>query len=547
MVARVLSVLLVCLLVPARAAWPADASTARLMDEAFQAAQWAFFSSAGSAIRQMARRQALGDGPVADLLRRRQTLDDLRQRAEASLAALGREDGARTEDRAVRLAGEIDALSAEMAAVDAQLAELDPDSARLIRPEPLSIAEVQGLLPPDAGLLFIFTGVDDSYTWVVTRDTAAWLRVGIGRDTLSDQVRAIRASLAQAATLRSAAPLTEDFAQPRTAPFERTYAYLTYSEHIAPLTPYLAGVRHLYTVVDGPLTGLPLSLLVTGLIDGEDTDPAVLRATPWLFQKYALTTLPSVDSLATLNRRATLKRHEGYAFLGFGDPALGGTVAATSTRAVMRAGVADADSIRALAPLPNTARELRQIAQTLNAPAESVFLRDAATESAVKSAPLEQADVIAFATHGLLSGDLDGLAEPALVLSPPDRPQPGDDGLLTASEIAALDLNADWVVLSACNTAGGDGRPDAEGLSGLARAFLFAGARSIMVSHWPVRDDAAARLTTDTFAALSADGGPLRKAEALQTAMQAMLDDDSDPSLAHPAAWAPFVLVGDGE
>ena len=120
-----------------------------------------------------------------------------------------------------------------------------------------------------------------------------------------------------------------------------------------------------------------------------------------------------------------------------------------------------------------------------------------------------------------------------------------DDGLLTASEASQLALNADWVILSACNTAAGDGTPGAEGLSGLARAFLFAGARSILVSHWPVRDDVAGTLTTETLRKLG-ETPDLPRSEALRQAMLEVLNDTSDPTLAHPSAWAPFVVVGNG-
>ena len=106
-------------------------------------------------------------------------------------------------------------------------------------------------------------------------------------------------------------------------------------------------------------------------------------------------------------------------------------------------------------------------------------------------------------------------------------------------------MNADWVILSACNTAAGDGTPGAEGLSGLARAFLFAGARSILVSHWPVRDDVAATLTTQTLRQLNDQPG-LPRSEALHRAMLGVMVDGSDPTLAHPSAWAPFVVVGEG-
>jgi CHAT domain-containing protein len=115
---------------------------------------------------------------------------------------------------------------------------------------------------------------------------------------------------------------------------------------------------------------------------------------------------------------------------------------------------------------------------------------------------------------------------------------------LAASEVAGLKLDAEWVVLSACNTAAPDGTPAAEGFSGLARAFLYAGARSLLVSHWRVNSQAAVMLTTRMFDALRAEAS-IRRAEALRLSMSAMLDDAA-PAFAHPYFWAPFVLVGDG-
>ena len=91
--------------------------------------------------------------------------------------------------------------------------------------------------------------------------------------------------------------------------------------------------------------------------------------------------------------------------------------------------------------------------------------------------------VLHFATHGALSGEISGGAEPGLILNPPQTPTERDDGYLSASEIAGLKLDADWVILSACNTAAGNAE-NAEALSGLARSFLYAGARTLLVSHW---------------------------------------------------------------
>jgi CHAT domain-containing protein len=155
--------------------------------------------------------------------------------------------------------------------------------------------------------------------------------------------------------------------------------------------------------------------------------------------------------------------------------------------------------------------------------------------------------VVHFATHGLVTGEIKHLAEPALVLSPPETPTEEDDGLLTASEVAGLKLDTDWVILSACNTAAGD-QGNAQALSGLARAFFYAGARALLVSHWPVNSGAAVMLTTSAFEEMrrsQAAGTPIGRAEALRRAMLALIDHGSARE-AHPANWAPFVVVGEG-
>jgi CHAT domain-containing protein len=128
-------------------------------------------------------------------------------------------------------------------------------------------------------------------------------------------------------------------------------------------------------------------------------------------------------------------------------------------------------------------------------------------------------------------------------LTIPDNPTELDDGLLQASEIAQLKLNADWVVLSACNTAAED-KPGAEALSGLARAFFYAGARSLVVSHWSVNDQATAQIMIAMFQATDRDP-KLSHAEALQQSMLSFIDDAKSDNHAHPRLWAPFVVVGE--
>jgi CHAT domain-containing protein len=197
-----------------------------------------------------------------------------------------------------------------------------------------------------------------------------------------------------------------------------------------------------------------------------------------------------------------------------------------------------------LPQLPETADELKAVAQDLGAPAADIHLGRDASVATVKRAPLADYRIIYFATHGLVAGDIKGLAEPSLALTIPSQPTDFDSGLLTASEVAELKLNADWVVLSACNTIAG-GKPGAEALSGLARAFFYAGARALLVTHWSVASDAATRLTTTTFDILNADP-TLGRAEAMRRAMLAYLDDPAQPRNAYPANWGPFSIIGEG-
>jgi CHAT domain-containing protein len=235
-------------------------------------------------------------------------------------------------------------------------------------------------------------------------------------------------------------------------------------------------------------------------------------------------------------------------FIGFGDPVLNGSVGnlrGLEVVDVYEGAKADLGELRALPELPETGDELRKIAKYLGASRDNVFLREKATETAVKSTSLNQSGVVAFATHGLLSGELSGLAEPALVMTPPDKATEFDDGLLTASEVAQLDLNADIVLLSACNTGAGK-ELGASGLSGLARSFIYAGARSLLVTHWSVDSRATTKLTTGMFEAMASDPS-IGRAEALRQSMLSMMNDADNPHYAHPAFWAPFSLIGDGQ
>ncbi len=430
-------------------------------------------------------------------------------------------------------------LEQDLSATRAAVVKRFPDFLSLSEPEPLSMAETRRLLQPDEALVAILTGPKSSLVWVVTGEQADWAEVEAGEAALAAEVSALRRAL-------------DPLADPNSdtlPPFDVARSHRLYKLLLERFAPVLKGKRHLMIVPAGPLSSLPFQVLVTEPPREGAPQAEAVKEAQWLIRRHALSVLPSVQALSAL-RKFRLSGVAVKPYFGMGDPLFGGPSrspddargvkrAAPLLAEVYRNGVADLRLLEGLAPLPETAGELQAVAATLNAPKEDVYLREAATETRVKSAPLKDYRILHFATHGLVAGDLTGLNEPALVLTLPAAPTDEDDGLLTASEVATLQLNADWVVLSACNTASGD-RIGADALSGLARAFFYAGARALLVSHWPVNSQAAVDLTTRTFAALAADP-KLSRAEAFQRAMLRAIDERQTPDY-----WAPFVIVGEG-
>ena len=187
------------------------------------------------------------------------------------------------------------------------------------------------------------------------------------------------------------------------------------------------------------------------------------------------------------------------------------------------------------------------MARDLGVPDSDIWLGARANEREIKRlserGELAAYRIVHFATHGALAGELKAGAEPGLILTPPGEATEEDDGYLSASEIAGLKLDADWVILSACNTAAG-GTEGAEALSGMARAFFYAGSRALLVSHWAVDSDATVKLITKTLSTMAADK-TIGRSEALRRSMVGLIENGT-LNEAHPAYWAPFVVVGEG-
>lgn len=528
----------------------------RALDDALGAIQRGTQSSAASAVNKLAVRLAAGSDRLAELVRKDQDLAAESDALDkAIVAAVSKPPAQRDVAAEQRSRARIAAIASARNGLQKTLAVEFPDYASLSNPLPLTAKEIQPLLSADEAMV-IYSVVDSqSYVVAITCEGVDWKEVSLGADALGQKVAAFRRGLDVGKA---------HDASGKSGLFDLALANELYAALLGPVEALTKDKRNLLVVPSAALTALPFHLLVTEKPQAAIPDrPEGYRDAAWLLRRQAVSVLPSVISLKSL--RAFARRDHGVKpMTGFGDPvfnpaaegpadrrAASGKIAARSIATMAYAefwrgaGVDRARLAQALPQLPDTADELNAVARDVGAAAADIHLGRDASETTLKRAALAQYGIIYFATHGLVAGDVKGLGEPSLALSIPDQPSELDDGLLTASEVAQLKLNADWVVLSACNTIAGD-KPGAEALSGLARLFFYAGARALLVSHWAVDSEAATRLTTSTFALLKNEPR-IGRAEALRRAMLAYLDDASSPQNAYPAMWGPFALIGEGE
>jgi CHAT domain-containing protein len=401
-----------------------------------------------------------------------------------------------------------------------------------------------------------------------------WVRSDLGTAALTREVAALRCGLDATAwdgDGRHNCTKTLGIGLAKPLPFDHARAHRLYTALFGELQDLIKGKR-LLIVSSGPLTQLPFQVLVTSPPTSNDH-----RAAAWLAREHAITVLPAVSSLKAL-RRIGRPSAAPRPMIGFGNPLLDGPDARFASlakraqakqrcpdrhpqrlaarndhragllRVETRGDLANVSDIKRQVPLPETADELCAVAQDVRAEAaRDILLGAKATEREVKrfsaSGELAKYRMVHFATHGVLAGTLDGANEPGLILTPPGKASEEDDGYLSASEIASLKLDADLVILSACNTAAG-AATTAEALSGLARAFIYAQARALLVSHWEVYSDATVKLITGTVREMVRDP-KVGRSEALRRSMLALIDNGA-PHEAHPAYWAPFMVVGEG-
>ena len=536
----------------------------RSIEKAFVLAGTVQAQSVGKSLAASAARTAVKNPELAELIRQRQ---DLERRAATFQNRMSSAE--EVSDTVVppavmeQLKAELAELNGALAALDEEIKSRFPRYAAIVNPGTLSVGELREHMKLGESIVVFFVGIEQSYVWAFGQSgPVAFSVIPMGRADLATAVNHLRKAL-DPPGIRQLSDIPD---------FDVKTGYALYQVLLEPVATGWQQASSIMVIPDGPLGMLPLTVLPTTALPLPKAGKALFanhREISWLARTHAVTLLPSVSALVTLR---TL--HEGTprrrALAAFANPVFSkaqatagntpGGIEMASRGALHRRGIRITEktslddatlnevNLSMLQPLPDTADEVLGVAEALGADAGAdVFLGEKAAEGTVKAMDLKDRRVLVFATHGLIPGDLDGLREPALALSAPEVTGEKDaDGLLTMGEVMGLSIDADWVVLSACNTAAGDGA-GAEAVSGLGQAFFYAGARSLLVTGWPVETTSARALTTDLFQRQQTNP-EVNRARALKATMNAMMDGPGGDGFtyAHPLFWAPYILVGDG-
>lgn len=549
----------------------AEGATGEVGEETFSLADAIRGQSVQQALAASSARASVKDPALAELVRKEQ---DLTKQVNAQLGALNNVLAIPSADRDEKGAQQIQAsVAALRGARDKAREEIKqkfPSYADLVSPKPPSVAEIRATLASDEAMLSFYFGQNGSFVWAVPKSgPVAFAAVNARIGDIETRIRKLREALEPQAAMISDIP-----------PFDLKLGYELYELLLKPVESGWKKAKNLIVVTNGALGLLPLSLLPTAPSEvAADEDPLFVgyRKVPWLARTHAVTTVPSAAALRTLRQLPPGKPGRGE-LVAFGDPyfnkeqqaeaegdASKGQVQVAEAGGNVTRGMplkrrnspklegVDSAELGLLPRLPDTSEELKSIALALQAdPSKVLFLGKDATEGAVKHMNLSGYKILAFATHGLVPGELNGLTQPALALSSPLVTGEEGDGLLTMEEILGLKLDADWVILSACNTGAGAGA-GAEAASGLGRAFFYAGTRALLVTNWSVHSQSARQLVTDLFKR-QADDPKLGRSEALRQAMMALVDGPgylngegkTEFSYAHPLFWAPYTIIGDG-
>ncbi|MCR9180237.1 MAG: CHAT domain-containing protein [Erythrobacteraceae bacterium] len=388
---------------------------------------------------------------------------------------------------------------------------------------------LRSALKHDEALASFLIGRDASFLQLVMRDRIYITPIAAGEEDLSRIVRGLRKGL--------------EIEGGSVNEFNLEDSHLLYQTLFGAVSEPLSRVKRLIVVPNGPLSTLPFGTLLTGFPTSDD-----YRDAPWLVKRMAITHAPSVVSFVNLRSTRPAKA-PGKPFLGIANPRFSGPAPALPADAAPSCnpeGIALHSRFDSLEQLPDTIDEVRSVIASLRVDGADLFSDRSAKEEVFRNGSLNQYNLIYVATHAVMPGEVACQREPGIALARPSEiaSSRATDGFLDASEVAALQISANLVVLSACNTATGSNSTVQKGdaLSGLAESFFVAGARSLLVTHWQVPSAATASLMRDMFSAIGADR-MLATDTALQRA-QGLAIDNADT--AHPFFWGAFSFVGSG-
>ena len=498
-----------------------------LQGDMFVAAQLAQSSVTSQQIAQSSARLLEGarDPAVAEAIRKQQdaiqNLSDLyRQRSELAEVRPG-QVAPRVD--AADLASRIATAEQEQAEADSALQAASPGYGQLVQ-QVVPVQTVLDALRPDEAFVSIMLGDTEGWTFALRAGRVEVAQIDGGTRRAAALVKRIRATV----ELTAAGSVPD---------FDIGAAQELYAFTLAGVAKPLDGANSLTVAPSGPLLSMPFALLLTG-----KADPQALGQAPWLIRRMAVSHVPAPANFVSLRKAAGTSRASSPWF-GLGD--FQPIPLGLAERSFPTSNCAEsARGLAGLQRLPFASRELEAARQLLGGSASDELTGRAYTAAAVRRANLSNYRILHFASHALLPAELKCEDEPAIVTSVPAAAKDASGALLTASEIAALKLDADVVILSACNSGGPGGATGGESLSGLARAFFFAGARSMLVTHWSVNDQTSAFLVADSLRRLTAaPAGGL--AEALRQS-QLTLMGGTVSATAHPFYWAPFALIGEG-
>lgn len=439
-----------------------------------------------------------------------------------------------------------------------------PSYADLKKPAPLTIDELQKVIISGETLLAYYVTEGKVFAFLVTKNSFKSYALDVDHEKLKKLTEDFRENLTG----------IEDFAD--LFDFDLHVSYELYKSVLEPLHADMKGTEILYLAPDDLLYTVPFGALVTEEVDDDafySARKAADEGSAPYFGEYAtasyfveafpITYLPSASVLRSV--RVYGKKDYGKwkkPLIAFADPVFSpeenNIGKDFKTRSVSRdttrkLGVLLRSTGRgALERLPESSEEAVAIMKVTGGHRRDLYLRGRASEKNVYGVSLREARYLLFSTHGLIGGDFEGVAEPSLAMTLVGQ-EVGQDGFLTMNEVLSLDLNAELVVLSACNTYGdGDKAGSGEGFAGLSRSFMYAGAHSLLITHWSVESEAARDLMVATFERMKGEGAKtgataLMEAKlAMKGSVRKLKEEGVDLSLSHPFFWAPFVIVGEG-